>query len=105
MDTNGLTEYANGIYRATAGLMKRVSADDLGWRPAEGGDWMTLGQLLLHLAQATGPFTKGFVTGEWPEGPEGEGLASAGSMPSVGSAGEAGARLAADRVVVEKRAT
>lgn len=102
MDPKGLAQYANQVYRATAGLMKLVPADKLTWRPSDTNNWMTTGQLLAHLADATGAAMGGFITGKWPEMPEGEGLPPAEKMSSVASVGEALEKLEADRRLMEK---
>jgi uncharacterized damage-inducible protein DinB len=99
MDAQGLAKVAQEVYNATSGLMKMVPPDKLDWRPSGENNWMTLGQLLAHLPEATGLCIKGFVTGEWPDMPEGEMLPSAEKMPSVSSVNEAVERLEADRKV------
>jgi len=95
------------LYRVTAGLFDQVDDGDLGWKPASGGNWMTTGQLLHHIATGNGPGFKGFVTGDWgmPEGldlsemaPE-EMLPPAEKMPSVESVAQAKAMLAEDRAL------
>jgi uncharacterized damage-inducible protein DinB len=107
MDTQGLLQYANQVYKATAGLMKLAPAAKLGWRPADRNNWMTLGQLLDHLSEATGLGMKGFILGQWPAMPEGETetLPAAIKMPSVSSVAEAIRRLDADRGLAAKLLT
>jgi len=107
MDTKGLLQYANQVYKATAGLMKLAPADKLNWRPSGTNNWMTLGQLLDHLAEATGLGMKGFITGEWPPMPEEETgtLPPAEKMPSVSSVAAALDRLEADRNLTAKLLT
>ena len=94
-------------YKVTDALMELVDADQLGWKPATGSNWMTTGQLLHHLTNACGAAIRGFVTGDWglPEGidmsdlgPE-EMLPPAEKMPSVSSVGEARQLLAEDKQV------
>ena len=78
-------------YATTAKLLDRVDPDGLGWKPETGGNWMTVGQLLMHIASACGGGCKGFVTGDWglPEGTKLEDLSPeeilppAESMPAV----------------------
>ena len=41
-------------YRTADGLMAMVGDADLGWKPATGSNWMTTGQLLMHLTTACG---------------------------------------------------
>jgi uncharacterized damage-inducible protein DinB len=100
MDTKGLAQYANQVYRATAGLMKLAPAEKLGWRPSATNNWMTLGQLLAHLTDATGAGMAGFITGKWPE--FGDSLPTADKMPSVSSVAEALEKLEADRLLTAK---
>ncbi len=108
-------------YNATDGLLDLVDEDGLDWKPSEGSNWMTVGQLLMHLAIACGAPMRGYVTGDWglPEGvdidnlspedvglPEGvdmdnlapeEMLPPAENLPTVGSVSEAKAFLAEDK--------
>lgn len=92
-------------YKPTEGLLDLVDDDMLDWKPATGANWMTTGQLLLHVATACGAGIKGFVTGDWglPEGvdaselsPE-EMLPPAEKMPAVVSVVEARKLLAEDK--------
>ena len=57
-------------YRATQGLLDLVDEEKLDWKPSEGSDWMTTGQLLMHLTISCGAPMCGYVTGDWglPEG-------------------------------------
>lgn len=57
-------------YHATELLIKRVDPASLDWKPSEGKNWMTMGQLLQHLGCACGSAVKGFATGDW--GPAGD---------------------------------
>jgi hypothetical protein len=97
-------------YRATDALMAMVGDADLGWKPASGRNWMTTGQLLMHLTNACGFCCRGFLTGEWgmPEGgcegaADGEAmpmeamLPPAEALPTIGSVAEARRLLAEDR--------
>jgi uncharacterized damage-inducible protein DinB len=98
----GSLEYS---YMVTEGLVKLVEDGDLTWKPSTGGNWMTTGQLLRHVAVACGSTAKGFVTGDWgmPEGfdvsdmsPE-EMLPSAEKLPTVENLAEAKKLLAEDK--------
>ena len=80
-------------YRSTEKLFDFVDEDSLNWKPTTGTNWMTVGQLLKHLADACGAPMRCFVTGNWglPEGmamgtmsPE-EMLPPASKMPTVES--------------------
>jgi hypothetical protein len=93
------------MFGVTDALFRRVDRGALGWRPATGDNWMTVGQLLMHCSNACGMGIKGFVTGDWglPEGvrfedmkPE-DMLPPASALPSVESVEQALALLAKDR--------
>ncbi len=91
-------------------LMDLVDDGKLSWKPATGTNWMTTGQVLMHIATGCGPTFKGFITGDWgmPEGvdpsqmsPE-DMLPPAEKMPTVKSVAEAKKLLAEDkRMAVE----
>jgi uncharacterized damage-inducible protein DinB len=92
-------------YNITEGLMDLVDPNKLDWKPRESNNWMTTGQLLMHLTNACGQSIKGFVTGDWemPEGmeindlsPE-EMLPPAEKMPSVDSLEKAKELLKEDK--------
>ena len=93
-------------YRATDGLMALVEDADLDWKPATGKNWMTTGQLLMHLTNACGACCKGFLTGDWgfpedaPMPEEGESmLPPAEALPAIDSVQAARDLLAADKQV------
>jgi uncharacterized damage-inducible protein DinB len=94
-------------YSVANGLFDLVDDSALAWKPATGTNWMTTGQLLMHITNACGASMKGFVTGDWglPEGmdasqmsPE-EMLPPAEKLPAVKSVGEAKRLLAEDKKV------
>ena len=89
-------------YAITERLFRRVVDHELSWMPAEGKNWMTMGQLLMHCANfGCGKAMQGFVKGDW--GPEGKEAGSdlhvpvAATMPSVLSVQQALELLAEDR--------
>lgn len=97
-------------YKAADALMAMVGDADLGWKPASGRNWMTTGQLLMHLTNACGFCCRGFLTGDWgmPEGacegaPDGGEipmeamLPPAEALPTVESVAEARRLLAEDK--------
>jgi len=100
-----LEQDALGMYAATEGLFRMV--DDLDWKPAQGDNWMTTGQVLHHCTNACGFCIRGFVTGDWglPDGqdmtdlPPDEMLPPAEKMATVQSVDEALDLLAKDREV------
>jgi hypothetical protein len=94
-------------YKITDGLMNLVDEDSLEWKPSPENNWMTTGQLLMHLTNACGAAIRGFVTGDWglPEGinledlsPE-EMLPPAEKLPTIGSVTEARDLLVKDKQV------
>jgi len=92
-------------YKVTDGLLDLVDYESLDWKPSTENNWMTMGQLLMHITNACGAAMRGFVTNDWglPEGidvsdlsPE-EMLPPAEKLPTVGSIVEAKELLAKDR--------
>ncbi len=105
--TQLLKDEVESTYRTTARLLDKVDAASLGWKPQSGQNWMTVGQLIKHLASGCGAPCKGFVTGDWglPEGmkfediPPEEMLPPAEKMPAAASVEEARKELAEDKVL------
>jgi hypothetical protein len=102
-----LEQEADTTFKVTDALFRRVQPGTLGWKPATGQNWMTVGQLVMHCTNSCGPAIKGFLTGDWglPEGvrfedmkPE-EMLAPASALPTVESVEQALALLANDRAL------
>jgi hypothetical protein len=94
-------------YNVTERLVDMVSDKELNWKPSTGTNWMTMGQLLMHITSACGACCRGFVTGDWglPEGmdagnmsPENM-LPPAEKLPFVRSVAEARRLLAEDKKV------
>jgi len=96
-----LKQDAEGAYHAAAGLFKLVDESALDWKPESGTNWMTVGQLMKHTAEACGSTVKGFVTGDWgfPTAipPEEATMPTADSMKAVSSIEEALKLLEEDR--------
>ncbi|MGQ0613471.1 MAG: DinB family protein [Planctomycetaceae bacterium] len=63
--TDLLKGEAELAYQVAEALIKLVDKDKLNWKPATGSNWMTTGQLLMHISNACGMPCKGFVTGDW----------------------------------------
>jgi hypothetical protein len=112
--TNLLNASVEDTYKATDALLAMVGDADLGWKPASGRNWMTTGQLAMHLTNACGFCCRGFLTGDWglPEGAcqEGDGSGSgeipmeamlppAEALPTIESIAEARRLLAEDRLL------
>ena len=95
------------LYRVIEGLFALVDDASLDWKPATGENWMTTGQLLMHIAWGNGPGFKGFVTGDWgmPDGMNLEDmdpsdmLPAAEAMPTVETVAQARELLAADKML------
>jgi hypothetical protein len=103
--TELLTREIEYNYSGADKLFDLVDEDKLSWKPTTGTNWMTTGQLLLHVTAACGSAFKGFVTGDWgmPEGvdlsemsPE-EMIPPAEKLPAVKSVAEAKKLLAEDK--------
>lgn len=78
-----LLEEAEVTYSIAERLFQRVADEDLSWTPATGGNWMSVGQLLMHCASfGCGKAIQGFVTGDWGL-PEGSGIDSLTSEAHV----------------------
>jgi len=103
--TELLTAAVEENYPVVDALMSQVADGELDWKPATGENWMTTGQLLMHLTSSCGACFKGFVTGDWgmPEGmkmedlPKDEMLPPAEALPTAESAARARELLAADK--------
>ncbi len=97
-------------YASTQRLLDKVDPESINWKPATGHNWMTVGQLLRHMADSCGTAFRGFVTGDWgmPEGvkmedlPPDQMLPPAETMPSIGSVTEAKRLLAEDQALALK---
>jgi DinB superfamily len=94
-------------YKTTEKLLDKVDPGSLQWKPATGSNWMTMGQLLMHISNGCGTGCKGFVTGDWglPEGkkledlPPEEMMPAAEKLPTVKSVEEAKKLLGEDKAV------
>lgn len=103
--TELLKDEIDMAYRAADGLMALVDDGILGWKPATGDNWMTVGQLLMHMTTSCGLCMKGMATGDWsmPDGQnieemsEDEMLPPAEKLPAVESVAQARAMLAEDK--------
>lgn len=92
-------------YKSADGLMGQVTEEMLQWKPETGENWMTVGQVLMHMTAACGWCMKGMATGDWtlPDGTditemsEEEMLPSAENLPTVESVDQARTMLAEDK--------
>jgi len=105
--TNLLSSQIKDTYVATDALIALVDDGQLSWKPSQGGNWWTLGQLLRHITVSCGIWCKGFVTGEWEDSgevdmsavPEGAALPPAEAYRSIESVAAARAALEKDRAI------
>jgi hypothetical protein len=103
--TELLNREIESTYGVTDRLFDLVDQEKLDWKPSTGGNWMTMGQLLMHVTNACGSGCRGFVTGDWgfPEGvdpsslPPEEMLPPAEKLPTIGTIAEARDLLAQDK--------
>ena len=92
-------------YAIAQDLFDQVDDSMLQWKPDQGSNWMTTGQLLKHITEACGTTFQGFITGDWgmPEGMNVEDLSPdemlppAEKMPTVTNVAEAKKLLEKDR--------
>ncbi len=98
-----LIRETEATYKITEQLFRRVTAGDMSWKPSEGKNWMTLGQLLMHCANyGCGKAVRGFVTGRWEDEEADETtdhVPAAGALPSVASVEEALDLLSSDQTL------
>jgi uncharacterized damage-inducible protein DinB len=105
--TELLKSEIESAYASTAKLLDKVDPISLEWKPASGRNWMTMGQLLMHISNACGSGCKGFVTGDWglPPGmeiedlPPEEMMPPAEKMPAIESVEHAKKLLTEDKAV------
>lgn len=105
--TEMLNQRMEYIYAVSDNLMAMVEDGELDWKPATGTNWMTVGQLLLHMTSSCGLCCRGFATGDWgmPEGecmedlPPEAMLPPAEKLPAAGSVAEARKLLAEDKTL------
>lgn len=88
-------------FAVTDRLLTLAGDSDLAWKPSAGTNWMTTGQLLMHLGMACGAPMRGFVTGDWglPEDAEMGDQPPAEKLPAAGSVAEARRLLSEDKGV------
>jgi uncharacterized damage-inducible protein DinB len=105
--TEFLTDEIASTYRTTGKLLDKVDPNSLDWKPQSGCNWMTVGQLLMHISEGCGAGFRAFVTGDWglPEGvkiedltPE-EMLPPAEKLPTIESVEAARKLLAEDKAL------
>jgi uncharacterized damage-inducible protein DinB len=102
-----LQSQVEDTYQAADALLAMVTDDDLGWKPNQGGNWLSMGQLLRHITVSCGIWCKGFATGVWDDAgdvdhtqiSEGESLPRASAYRSIDSVEAARQALARDKVL------
>jgi uncharacterized damage-inducible protein DinB len=61
-----LLQETERTYAVTEKLFRKVDDSELGWKPETGRNWMNVGQLLMHCADAgCGKGLRGFIRGDW----------------------------------------
>ncbi len=60
-----LEKQVEDAFKVSERLVRLLDQNDLAWKPTDGSNWMTTGQLLLHLGKSCGVPMKGFATGNW----------------------------------------
>ena len=103
--TKLLPSMMNESFTIANSMMEMVNDDELNWKPTDGKNWMTVGQLLKHMTNSCGFCCNGFATGDWGM-PNGSGdteqehadmLSPAEALPTVESVAEARELLGMDR--------
>jgi uncharacterized damage-inducible protein DinB len=102
-----LQSQVEDTYRTADDLLGIVEDGDLNWKPSQGDNWWTVGQLLRHLTVSCGIWCKGFVTGTWDDAgdvdyskvPEGQPLPPAEAYRSIENVAAAREALASDKAV------
>lgn len=103
-----LRQQLEDAFRVAERLVRLLDEKDLPWKPSEENNWMTTGQLLLHLGKSCGMPMKGFATGEWDmpdhsavneKKTEKKMPPPAGQLHAVGSIDEALKLLALDKAL------
>jgi hypothetical protein len=103
--TELLRSEIQSAYGVAEKLLDKTTDKMLEWKPSSGSNWMTTGQLIMHLSSACGQPFKGFITGDWgmPEGvdvnnmkPE-EMIPPAEKMPAAASIAECRKLLQEDK--------
>lgn len=91
-------------------LMSLVRDDELDWKPDHGSNWMSMGQLLMHMTDACGSTFDGLINGAWDIREEFQVneletrqiFPSADMLPSFNSVSDARKLLADDRKLALK---
>ena len=101
-----LGEEIETTYRTTEKLLEQVGANTLDWKPESGRNWMTVGQLLLHLSEGCGAGFKAFATGEWglPPGVKPEDLTPEEMLPPAEKLPRIESVQAAKKLLAEDKA-
>jgi uncharacterized damage-inducible protein DinB len=100
-----LQTQAEQTYRTAEILLGMVEDTELNWKPSQGTNWWTVGQLLRHMTVSCGIWCKGFVEGTWDDAGDvdydlvsvGAGLPPAEAYRSVENVAGARAALAVDK--------
>lgn len=99
MTKNEYYEFVMETYRPVESMIRMVPREKLNWRP--GPKFMSLGQLICHLAAGLGSDFRCLVTGQWPPPAEMEAAMKLENMPSCGVE-EALAKLGKDKAILRE---
>jgi len=99
MTKNDFYELVMQAYKPAESMIRMVRADKLDWRP--GPKFMSLGQVICHLAYGIGTDFRSLVTGKWPTADEMTEGMKPENLPSC-SAEEALEKLQKDRTTLRE---
>jgi len=101
MTKNEFYDFTLDAYRPVETMMRMVPADKLEWRPKP--NFMSLGQLVYHLAEGVGLPLRCLITGEWPFSGEEqmEEVMKLENLPSC-TVAEARKKLEADKAILRQ---
>ncbi len=60
-----LSDEIQYTYGVSDHLISLVRDEELDWKPDHGSNWMSLGQLLMHMTDACGSTFEGLINGAW----------------------------------------
>ena len=99
MTKNEYYDFVMGAVRPAETLVGMVPADKLAWRP--GAKFMSLGQLICHVAEGVGDGIRRLVANDWPPPEEMETAMKLENLPAC-SVAEALAKLEKDKAILRE---
>lgn len=105
-----LSDEITYTYGVSDHLISLVRDEELDWKPDHGSNWMSLGQLLMHMTDACGSTFEGLINGAWDIREEyavnemdvQQIFPHADTLPSVNSVNDARKLLSEDRKLALK---